>query len=209
MNSRKSRRSAWDDLYRTKGSVWAGKAIPSPRVESGSIVLELGCGNGKTLQCLLAFGARVVALDCSIEAIRLSRRSIQRPGSEPDLMVADACSLPFCADAFDAVFAYHVVGHGPEEDRRKIAEEISRVLRPGGRLYFREFGQNDMRAGSGAEVESMSRNRAGVLTHYFAPSEVEALFCMMHLVTISPERWKMRIMGCDHIREEITAVLEK
>lgn len=56
---------------------------------------------------------------------------------------ADAVSLPFGDDAFDAVTAHHMLYHVP--DREAAFAEFRRVLRPGGRLYATTNGEDNMR----------------------------------------------------------------
>lgn len=176
-----------------------------PVLPAPSAVLELGCGNGKTLGCMPEIW-QITALDMSPEALRLCRRN----GPKAELILADARALPFQDESFDAVFAFHVTGHLPGPGRRALAREAARVLVSGGRLLFREFGLGDMRAGQGEEVEPCTfRRGSGIITHYFAKAEVEELFLGMKLVSIGTHRWKLRIKGDDLMRCEVDAVFLK
>jgi len=131
-------------------------------------VLELGCGNGKTLAAL-ARSAETVGLDIARNALRACS-----PG--PALVQGDATRLPFADRSFDAVVAFHVLGHLAERERTEAVSEALRVLRPGGRLVVREFSVRDMRCGRGAEVEPMTFLRGtGIATHYFTAAELRAL----------------------------------
>lgn len=178
-----------------------------PDLPSGSRVLELGCGNGKTLASMLCHPWTVTALDISTEAARLGRiEALERA----DFLVADACLLPFRDRSFDAVFAFHVVGHVLHADRERMALEVARVLRREGELFFRDFGVEDMRTGKGEEVEpgTFMRGR-GLTTHYFTEDEVEDLFGKMKICSILTHKWKMRVRGKDFLRAEIEAVFHK
>ena len=173
----------------------------------GSRVLELGCGNGKTLSAALRYPWSIAALDISDEAVRLGRIAAQE---RADFLVADACLLPFRDLAFDAVFAFHVVGHVLHADRETMAAEATRVLRFGGKLFFRDFGVEDMRAGMGEEVEPGTFRRGqGVTTHYFTEYEAEDLFSQMKAVNLFTHKWKMRVRGKDLLRAEVEAVFQK
>ncbi len=200
---------AWNREYREKGRVWRGAPPQLPDLPSGSRVLELGCGNGKTLAAMLRRPWRVAALDISPLAVRLGGEvavSLQDAPSEADLLAADAVSLPFRDSAFDAVFAFHVIGHLREEGRQQAAGEAARVLKSGGRLFFLEFGVEDMRAGKGREVEARTfRRGGGVLTHYFSEGEVLELFDALRPVSIRTDRRLARIRGRDHVRSEVGA----
>ena len=138
-----------------------------------------------------AYPWTITALDVSAEAVRLGR--IAAP-ERADFLVADACLLPFRDLAFDAVFAFHVVGHVLHADRETMASEVTRVLKHGGKLFFRDFGVEDMRAGMGEEVEPGTFRRGqGVTTHYFTEDEAADLFSLMKPVTILTHKWKMRV----------------
>ena len=200
---------AWNREYREKGRIWRGAPPRLPDLPPGSRVLELGCGNGKTLSAMLRRPWRVVALDLSPLAARLGEAvtaSLQDVPSEADLLVADASFLPFRDSTFDAVFAFHVIGHLREKSRLRAAREAARVLKAGGRLFFLEFGVEDMRAGKGEEVEAQTfRRGGGVLTHYFTEGEVLNLFDSLQPVSIRTAKRATRIMGQDRVRSEVEA----
>lgn len=226
---------AWNREYREKGRVWRGAAAKLPDLPAESRVLELGCGNGKTLAAMLRRSWRIAALDISPLAVRLGKdlaeETVFGPGpscgrfpssdvhptgggpspqtpnrSSPDFVAADAVQLPFREGAFDAVIAFHVLGHLLEGDRRRAAGEAARVLKAGGRLFFLEFGLDDMRAGKGEEVEEMTfRRGGGVTTHYFSEGEVIELLDILRLASIRTDRRLTRIRGVDHHRSEVAA----
>jgi ubiquinone/menaquinone biosynthesis C-methylase UbiE len=204
---------AWEEEYRRKGRMWKGLSPPLPDLPPGSRVLELGCGNGKTLSAMVKRPWHIVALDISPVAVRLGKEiatSVSGASPNADFLVADASCLPFRDFYFDAVFAFHVVGHLLHEQRRQMALEVNRVLRPGGRLFFLGFERGDMRAGKGKEVEPYTFKRGeGILTHYFSGEEVVGLFDTLQPVLISTQSRKTRIMSTDHLRSEIEAVFLK
>lgn len=196
---------AWDKDYVSRGRLWGGSVKHLPFLPAGTHVLDLGCGDGKTLSAMPG-DWRIVALDVSLEGLRLTRKVRADAG----LILADAVSLPLREDCFDAVFAFHVTGHLLAEGRRALAREAARVLAPGGRLFFRDFGADDMRAGQGLEVEMGTFQRAnGVTTHYFSESEVGELFCELQPASIGTHCWKLRVKGEGLVRAEVEAVFLK
>jgi ubiquinone/menaquinone biosynthesis C-methylase UbiE len=200
-----SNQKAWDKDYTSRGRLWGGGVKDLPALPEGSSVLELGCGDGKTL-CALPGGGRAVGLDVSPRALLLARRA----RADAQLILADASRLPFREKSFDAVFAFHVTGHLLAADRQALAAEAARVLVPGGRLFFRDFSDQDMRAGQGVEVEPGTfRRGSGILTHYFKEDEVKELFCGLRLASIGTHCWKMRVKGEDHLRAEVEAIFFK
>ena len=149
---------------------------------------------------------KIVALDVSREALHLAHRV----RGDAALILADASCLPLQDESFDAVFAFHVTGHLLAKDRSALASEAARVLVPGGRLFFRDFCEQDMRAGQGEEVEPGTfRRGSGILTHYFRESEVKELFCELLPASIGTHCWKMRVKGEDLLRAEVEAVFLK
>jgi ubiquinone/menaquinone biosynthesis C-methylase UbiE len=199
---------AWERDYCSRGRLWGGGVKDLPNLPQGSAVLELGCGNGKTLSAMLVQAWRITALDVSIEAVRLCKATCA--SDQVDFLGADASHLPFADRIFDAVFAFHIVGHVLLSEREKIASETARVLKVGGMLFFRDFGMDDMRAGQGIEVEPGTFQRGrGVITHYFTEDEASGLFCHLMPVSVATTRWKMRIIGKDLIRSEVEAIFQK
>jgi ubiquinone/menaquinone biosynthesis C-methylase UbiE len=205
MNFVNSYVDAWDRDYRNKGRLWGGSAKDLPSLPAGSVVLEMGCGDGKTLASMPTDG-RIAALDTSPEALRLSRTSAKHV----DLILANACFLPFRKSCFDFVFAFHVTGHMLLPSREALAREAGRVLKSGGKLFFREFGAEDMRSRQGDEVESGTFRRGNdILTHYFTKREVEGLFDDLEPIMVSTHRWNLRVKGQDLTRAEVEAVFLK
>jgi SAM-dependent methyltransferase len=196
---------AWDKDYASRGRLWGGGVKDLPALPDGSCVLELGCGDGKTLSALHG-GGNIVALDVSREALHLARRA----RADAHFILADATRLPLREKSFDAVFAFHVAGHLLAADRQALAAEAARVLVPGGRLFFRDFCDQDMRAGQGEEVEPGTFRRGrGIITHYFIEDEAKGLFSSLRLDHIGTHCWNMRVKGEEHLRAEVEAVFLK
>ncbi len=201
-----SNANAWNEDYCNRGRLWGGGVKDLPALPADASVLEMGCGNGKTLAALAGRTQRVIALDISPEALRLCRLSC----SKVDLILGDVRCLPFERESFDALFAFHVTGHLLLEGRRVAACEAARVLKRGGRMFFREFGAKDVRAGKGEELEPWTFRRGkGIITHYFTEPEVDVLFSDLERVFMRTHRWKLRVKGGDLMRSEVEAVFLK
>lgn len=105
-------------------------------VHPGAYTLEIGCGRGVGTEIILNRfrAARVDALDLDPRMVQQAQKRLQnRPAR---LCVADAAALPAQAATYDAVFDFGIIHH--VLDWRKALAEISRVLKPGGRLYAEE-----------------------------------------------------------------------
>ncbi|MFT4213180.1 MAG: demethylmenaquinone methyltransferase [Microbacterium sp.] len=102
----------------------------------GQRILDLAAGTGASSVSLARGGAEVVAGDFSPGMIAEGRR---RHGDVPNLtfVEADATSLPFDDDAFDAVTISF--GLRNVNDPHRALAEMLRVTAPGGKLVVCEF----------------------------------------------------------------------
>jgi ubiquinone/menaquinone biosynthesis C-methylase UbiE len=175
---------------------------------TGSIVLEAGCGDGKTLSAMSMRSWEVLALDFSSEAVRICTRAPYFRAMTG--IVADMTALPLCNHSCDAVFLSHVIGHAKKEERKMIASETTRVLKPEGCLFFREFSRFDFRSRSGSLIEEGTRFRGdGIWTHYFTKQEVMDLFSDLSCHAIYEEVWSLKIRQGTVPRAEIIASFRK
>lgn len=206
-------RTAWDMDYRSRGQLWGGAPTLLPPslldMPAGSRVLEIGCGSGKTVSALMGRSCEIIGFDFSTKAVELSRRALGRYFAG-DAVVADACNIPFLNHTFRFIIASHVIGHVQKGERTTIAQEVERVLQPCGRLLVQEFSVDDMRNGTGKNVEDSTFVRGtGILTHYFTEIEVKTLFSSLVIESVRTKFWTMRVRGRDLRRAEIIAVFVK
>lgn len=108
------------------------------RLRPDDVVLDLGCGYGRTMPAFAGSSRWIVGTDNSLASLRLAR---QRLGAATycSLLCADAKQLGFAAGSFDRVVciqngisAFHV-------DRRVLVREVVRVLRPRGMALFSTY----------------------------------------------------------------------
>ena len=129
-------------------------------------LLEAGCGGGTPILRQLDAVAPAVGIDLSRAQLRLADRAV--PGAA--LVQSDMTSLPFAADVFDAVTAYHSLIHLPLADRAAVFGEFARVLSPGGRLLVSEGpqqwrGSNPDWLGGGVEMQWTIAGAAATREH--------------------------------------------
>jgi SAM-dependent methyltransferase len=92
---------------------------------SGSLVADIGCGNGKYLN--LHSHYHIIGLDKSIGLTNISNSR----GHE--VAVADSLDLPFVNHKFDYCISIAVIHHFSNRSRRiEALKEIKRILAPGG-----------------------------------------------------------------------------
>ena len=103
----------------------------------GKLLLDVGCGmGGKTVWYAEAGAATVIGVDLESKHARQSARFAAARGqtARVHVAVADAMRLPFADGAFEVVTANDSMEHFA--DPAAALRELSRVLRPGGRLYL-------------------------------------------------------------------------
>lgn len=107
-----------------------GILVAHLHLRSGERVLDVATGTGFTAFALAAAGASVVGVDLTLPMLQEGRRL--QPEAAVRWVVGDAGALPFRAATFDVVTARRAPHHFP--DLRGALAEMTRVLRPGGRL---------------------------------------------------------------------------
>jgi phosphatidylethanolamine/phosphatidyl-N-methylethanolamine N-methyltransferase len=110
------------------------QAIERMNVQPGERVLEVGVGTGINLS-LYPREATVTGIDFTASMLEKARERAARKGAAPvRLLQMDAADLKFADDSFDIVYAPYLISVVP--DPVKVAQEMSRVCRPGGRIIF-------------------------------------------------------------------------
>jgi ubiquinone/menaquinone biosynthesis C-methylase UbiE len=102
-------------------------------VESGDVVLDLGCGSGYAGRALRETkdAGRVYGLDGAPEMARNARSYTD--DESVDFLVGDFDELPFADDSLDHVFSMEAFYYAADPDH--ALAEIARVLRPGGTFF--------------------------------------------------------------------------
>jgi SAM-dependent methyltransferase len=115
------------------------------RPQPGERVLDVGCGAAPVA---LVLGqaqtgcATLVAIDVRHARVRHAGAVARQHGIAATFSTAEASHLPFAAASFDAGFAVAVLQHVERPDA--AVRELSRVMRPGGRVVVVE-PDNDAR----------------------------------------------------------------
>jgi arsenite methyltransferase len=106
------------------------------RVESGSVVVDLGCGAGTDLLIAAQMtgpAGRAIGVDMTATMLERARASAAEMGlANVELHEALIESLPLEDASVDVVISNGVIDLVPDKDA--VLDEIDRVLRPGGRL---------------------------------------------------------------------------
>ncbi len=105
-------------------------------VDSSSLdtVAEICCGRGEAFHLLGDRIGRGVGVDVSVSMLEVARA--EHDAERYCLVQGDATRLPLADNGFDSVFMLGGIHH--VNDRHALFENIARILKPGGRFYFRE-----------------------------------------------------------------------
>lgn len=148
-----------NEFYNTLGNEWldrfdhpiallrAENAVRAPwiaeelenRLEDGIDFLDIGCGAGFLTNYLATKGlSSVTGIDLSASSLEVAKKSDAT--STVRYLPANAYSLPFQPNSFNAVSALDILEH--VEEPHLLIAEASRVLKPGGLFFFHTFNRN-------------------------------------------------------------------
>ena len=147
----------------------------------GARVIDMGCGSGAFTGLLAERGYNVSGIDIAPKLIALAQTKF------PDIefFAGDAENMPFEAKTFDGVLLSGLAHHFP--DPRRLAAEVARVLKPGGR--FVAFDPNRMNPFMWLYRDPSSpfysrigvtENERPVLASRLAPSVPQGGICRAH-----------------------------
>jgi len=112
------------------------------RLPKGSRVLDVGCGIGGSARILAAhYGFDVLGI--SISPAQIARARELTPADLPGcrFAVMDALCLDLPDHGFDAVWSVEAGPHMP--DKQRYADEMLRVLKPGGLVVVADWNRRD------------------------------------------------------------------
>lgn len=148
-------------------------------------VLDLGTGNGRNLVWLSqAYGCRGTGYDLSTEAIAQATRAAEGlPLSFEARSIAVPPLFPFANESFDVVLDMMTSHFLAEAERAALRDEIARLIRPGGYLFFKTFlAEEDqhvarlLREHPANEKGSYIHPEIGVMEHVYSEKELKEFF---------------------------------
>jgi MPBQ/MSBQ methyltransferase len=116
--------------------------------------LDVGCGIGGSAR-ILARDYGLTVLGISISPAQIARAQALTPAalaSRCRFAVMDALDLDLADGSFDAVWSVEASPHMP--DKQRYADELLRVLRPGGRLAVADWNRRDPTDGPLSPLEA-------------------------------------------------------
>lgn len=111
------------------------KMIDLMELKPGMKALEVGAGTGKDSKLILDKirpGGTAVLSDLSPNMLKLAQEKLSTEDINVHYFLGNGSYLPFADNTFDAVF--HFGGINTFSERKKAFEELTRVVRPGGKV---------------------------------------------------------------------------
>jgi ubiquinone/menaquinone biosynthesis C-methylase UbiE len=96
---------------------------------------EICCGRGEAFELLAERRPSGIGVDVSLSMLEAAV-ALQPAGGRALFVQGDATGLPLASEAFDTVVMLSGIHH--VGDRDALFSEVARILRPGGRLLWRE-----------------------------------------------------------------------
>ncbi|MDA0716818.1 MAG: methyltransferase domain-containing protein [Cyanobacteria bacterium] len=116
------------------------------QLPAGATVLDVGCGIGGSARILAKdYGLNVLGI--SISPAQIARATALTPaGLSCRFAVMDAMALEITNSSFDAVWSVEACPHMP--DKQRYADELLRVLKPGGQIAVADWNRRDTADGA-------------------------------------------------------------
>ena len=127
------------DEFHTRGKESTVELANLAQIQSHHNVLDVGCGLGGSARFLTnEYGCYVTGVDLTNEYIDVANKLTEFVNLTDRISFkqASALELPFPSENFDVVWTEHVQMN--IADKEKFYSELSRVLKPNGRLVFHD-----------------------------------------------------------------------
>ena len=120
-------------VYDTPGTVYTDR-IRAVGFTGMGRVLDAGCGFGQWSRALGELNGLVESCDLDLKRVQVCRKMMGSSAVD-NVHAVVACmeALPYPDESFDGIFSYSSIYYA---DVEKVLSEFSRILRPGGKLYF-------------------------------------------------------------------------
>ena len=140
-----------------------------------SRVLDMGCGIGADARYFASKGHLVEAIDFS-EVVIEQNSALSYEGV--NFAVVDISqTLPYKSATFDVVYAHLSIHYFSDTVTKKVVDEVSRILKPHARFYFRCKSIDSHEKDDSTEIEPRVyvSNSTGHIRHLFSEDYVREL----------------------------------
>lgn len=141
--------------------------------------LDVGCGQGRNALWLASKGFQVVAMDNSLVAIRMLKKTAKAQGLQIDARIGDARSFDFGARQFGLIVILTTLNHLESEYISACCKKIIDSLTPIGIVYCVSFTTEDPGFKGNSEMASECSQ---IVKYYFYPGELQHLFSELEIL---------------------------
>jgi len=164
---------------------WLTREYGNSLLNITASVLDLGCGNGRNLVWLgETFGVHGMGYDISSEAVKQAERrtkELELSFSYEARSIAGVLPIP---DESQTIVLDMMTSHFLKaEERTKLIEEIHRILKPGGFLFYKTFlldedrhAKRMLKENPGEEEHTYIHPEIGVAEHVSTLEEIEETY---------------------------------
>jgi ubiquinone/menaquinone biosynthesis C-methylase UbiE len=168
-------------------------------VDSGSRVLDVACGNGNAALAAARRWWRVTGLDYVPALLRRAADRAQAEGLALELVEGDAERMPFDDASFDAALSTFGIMFAPDQER--AAREITRVVKPGGKIGLASWTPAGF---IGQMLVTVGRHvppPAGVASPIYWGTEerIEQLFAGVRAIRTTKQLFPFRYESAEHM----------
>jgi SAM-dependent methyltransferase len=177
------------DMFGRDPSEPARRALEFLQQEGKTLLLELGCGQGRDTLFFARNGFHVTAADYSQAAVRVIEEKARIAGMTQFLTALRLDvrqPFPFADRSFEACYShmlYCMALTTPELDR--LSREVWRVLKPGGINIFTVRHTGDPHCGTGIHRGEDMWEVGGFIVHFFRKEKVLRLAESYEIVSIA------------------------
>ena len=116
----------------TRHYVWPNVKSYIDKIEPGSLIADIGCGNGKNMY----------RDDCVIQGLDFCDKFVEIcKKKNKNVILGNCISTPFKDNSFDYTLSVAVIHHLSTSSRRlKAIEELIRITKPGGKIFIQVWG---------------------------------------------------------------------
>ena len=133
----------WNTIYHSEGIKFSSNLdywsslIDFLKKNKCKNVLDLGCGVGSHALQLTKNGFSVTGFDISEEGVKVARKLFSETKLKGEFVVGSIHNeFPFAENTFDCVLSLRTINHATKDEIEFTANEIFRVLKPGGFLFL-------------------------------------------------------------------------
>ena len=157
------------------------RLIPERRA-SYAVILDAGCGQGKSFRPLIEHFApqRLIGVDADAESLHLAAAESAKEHTPIELRHGDVADLALPDASVDLVFCHQTFHHLIRQE--ETLAQFHRVLKPGGLLLFSTFGPDTL--GELRDAWSQAGDDSNHVNHFFDPHAIGS--ALMHAGLAEP-----------------------